>query len=41
MRTDALNDAVHLLLIAAQWPVGTVVERRGDEVRVRSFPDET
>lgn len=41
VRTDALNDAVHLLLIAAQWPVGTVVERRGDEVRVRSFPDET
>jgi hypothetical protein len=38
LRTDATNDAVGLLLLAAQWPVGTVVERRGDEIRVRTFP---
>jgi hypothetical protein len=40
LRADAANDATELLRIAAQWPVGTVVERRGDEIRVRRFPDE-
>ncbi len=41
MRTDATNDAIELLRVAAQWPVGTVVERRGDVLRVRTFPDKT
>jgi hypothetical protein len=41
LRADATNDAVGLLLLAAQWPVGTVVERRGDEIRVRTFPDQS
>ncbi len=41
LRTDATNDAIELLRVAAQWPVGTVVERRGDEIRVRNFPDKT
>jgi hypothetical protein len=41
LRADAANDATELLCLAAQWPVGTVVERRGDEIRVRSFPDNT
>jgi hypothetical protein len=40
LRADAANDATELLRLAAQWPVGTVVERRGDEIRVRTFPDE-
>ncbi|WP_425426410.1 DUF7715 family protein [Amycolatopsis australiensis] len=38
---DAANDATELLRLAAAWPVGTVVERRGDEIRVRRFPSET
>jgi hypothetical protein len=41
LRADAANAATELLRLAAVWPVGTVVERRGDEIRVRSFPDET
>ncbi|MET8997167.1 hypothetical protein [Amycolatopsis sp. NPDC004169] len=41
LRTDATNDAMEMLRIAAQWPVGTVVERRSDEIRVRRFPDDT
>ncbi|WP_410628195.1 hypothetical protein [Amycolatopsis sp. cmx-8-4] len=41
LRTGAANDAIELLRIAAQWPVGTVVERRGQEICVRTFPDAT
>lgn len=41
LRADAANDATELLRIAAQWPVGTVVERRGDEICVREFPAST
>lgn len=41
LRADAANAATELLRLAAMWPVGTVVERRGHEIRVRSFPDET
>ncbi|MEV6644358.1 hypothetical protein [Amycolatopsis sp. NPDC051371] len=40
-RADAVNGAVELLLVAARWPVGTVVERRGDEIRVRAWPATT
>lgn len=40
-RKGAINAAVELLLLAAMWPAGTVVERRLHEIRVRSFPDET
>jgi hypothetical protein len=39
-RNGVIDAAVELLLLAAMWPVGTVVERRGHEIRVRSFPDE-
>ncbi|WP_410597210.1 hypothetical protein [Amycolatopsis sp. lyj-23] len=41
LRADAANDAMELLRVAAQWPVGTVVERRGDEICVREFPAAT
>ncbi|MFJ9782568.1 hypothetical protein ACIRSS_23505 [Amycolatopsis sp. NPDC101161] len=41
LHASATNDAVHLLLLAACWPVGIVVERRGDEICVRRFPDQT
>ncbi|MFF1612240.1 hypothetical protein ACFVYA_31040 [Amycolatopsis sp. NPDC058278] len=40
-RNGVIDAAVELLLLAAMWPVGTVVERRGREIRVRSFPDES
>ncbi|WP_370964882.1 hypothetical protein [Amycolatopsis sp. cg9] len=41
LRADAADGATELLRLAAAWPAGTVVERRGQEIRVRSFPDET
>ncbi|WP_285483892.1 hypothetical protein [Amycolatopsis sp. NBRC 101858] len=37
-RNGIIDAAVELLLLAAMWPAGTVVERRGREIRVRSFP---
>lgn len=40
-RNDVIDAAVELLLIAAQWPAGTVVERRLHEIRVRRFPNES
>lgn len=41
LRADAANAATELLRLAAMWPVDTVVERRGHEIRVRRFPNET
>jgi hypothetical protein len=41
LRADAANTATELLRLAAEWPVGTVVERRGHQIRVRRFPNET
>ncbi len=41
LRADVGNAATELLQLAAAWPVGTVVERRCHEIRVRRFPDET
>ncbi|WP_328617238.1 hypothetical protein OHS18_13430 [Amycolatopsis sp. NBC_00355] len=41
LHADAANAATELLRLAAMWPVGTVVERRCHEIRVRSFPNET
>ncbi|WIX85758.1 hypothetical protein [Amycolatopsis sp. DG1A-15b] len=40
-RNGVIDAAVELLLLAAMWPVGTVVERRLHEIRVRSFPKES
>jgi hypothetical protein len=37
-RDGVIDTAVELLLLAAMWPTGTVVERRGREIRVRSIP---
>lgn len=41
LRADAANTATDLLRAAAVWPVGTVVERRGHQIRVRSFPTDS
>ncbi len=38
---DCAEMARTLLDLAATWPVGTVVERRLDELRVRWFPAAT
>ncbi|MFJ1767985.1 hypothetical protein ACIOD2_47250 [Amycolatopsis sp. NPDC088138] len=40
-RNGVIDAAVELLLLAAMWPRGTVVERRGHEIHVRIFPDES
>lgn len=39
LRRDAVRAADQLLGIAALWPVGTVVERRGDDINVRGWPE--
>lgn len=36
--TDVDNQADELLRIAAGWPLGTVVECRGDLIQVRAWP---
>ncbi|WP_344678858.1 DUF7715 family protein [Saccharopolyspora taberi] len=36
--TDIDDQADELLDIAAGWPIGTVVERRGDLIQVREWP---
>ncbi|WP_246868494.1 hypothetical protein [Saccharopolyspora sp. ASAGF58] len=36
--TDIDDQADELLDIAAGWPVGTVIERRGDLLQVRQWP---
>ena len=39
LRRDAEEAANELASFAADWPVGTVVERRGDTIAVRSWPE--
>ncbi len=41
LRAEVGNGATELLRLAAVWPVGTVVERRCHEIRVREFPAAT
>jgi hypothetical protein len=40
LRREAEEAAEEMARIAANWPVGTIVERRGDTIVVRAWPNQ-